>query len=249
MTVVVIWNNNLAGTQTYIGHAAMLIGDRWSPTKPVYVSYWPEDSASLVGKETSFKAKNFLSDLVSEGYAPDHVIKINGLNKAAMQAEWDAIRLKQNSHYQMVRKNCSTIVARVLKKGAKTGSFGMRHNAIWTPLKVKRLAFEMLGTEMGWSWMVDEARMDNLISQSEATMLKTLRKRDARHGKASGTASYYVGGKAIVPKVALISTGYGAREGFAINGKLGRAAMYADGGDLLGGHVVNTQDGMEFSPD
>ncbi|WP_426954680.1 hypothetical protein [Muricoccus radiodurans] len=249
MTVVVIWNNNLAGSQTYVGHSSMLIGKTWSRTKPSYVSYWPENGAGLFDSENSLVARNFLKDLEFEGYAPDHVIQIHDLNTALMQAEWDLIRLKQNGHYQMVRKNCSTVVARVLKKGAKIGSYFKRHNAIWTPLKVKRLAFEMLGEEKGWAWMLNEARMDGLITATEATMLANLRKRDDRHGQASGTASYYANGQAIAPKQTFMSSGNGQRPGFQIGAAPGRAAWYADGGNLYGGQIVPSPTGMDFQRD
>ncbi|PVZ63901.1 hypothetical protein [Pelagibaculum spongiae] len=66
---------------------------------------------------------------------------LSGLNCRAMIEEWASIRTKPDAHYRTLRKNCSTIVARVLRAGGidQHTSFGNRHHLVWTPQMIFNL--------------------------------------------------------------------------------------------------------------
>ncbi|PVZ68306.1 hypothetical protein [Pelagibaculum spongiae] len=68
-------------------------------------------------------------------------INLTGLNRQAMIDEWYSIMKKENSHYRVVRKNCATIVARVLRAGGIGYSAGYfnSHHLLWTPQKIMKM--------------------------------------------------------------------------------------------------------------
>jgi hypothetical protein len=149
-----------------VGHASMYIGDidigskfdqfigQVQPASFVqgvthhmndnYVSWWPDDDKDLL--TTKSEPMNELQDDVdSEGHEQAHVkYTLYGLDKTKMRAKWHSIRGKQDSHYKLHIKNCSTIVARVLRAGGASELAGAKsiwfaHNMIWTPKKVAGL--------------------------------------------------------------------------------------------------------------
>jgi hypothetical protein len=75
---------------------------------------------------------------------PDHMIPLGALDQLKMQAAWNAIRDKPDAHYRLVRKNCSTIAARIIRAGmgATQQAFSplLTHKAWWTPHDVLLLA-------------------------------------------------------------------------------------------------------------
>jgi len=93
----------------------------------------------------------FLEDLEFEGYLPDHIIRIDGLNYPNMRAKWAEINGKQNRHYKAVQKNCSTIVARILRAGGISASSWAKHSSVWTPIKIRKLAHSGGGTDTKWA--------------------------------------------------------------------------------------------------
>lgn len=80
---------------------------------------------------------------------PTRWVALRGLDLQAMTAEWLAIRDKEGSHWKLVDKNCSTVVARVLKAGCRSvgakGSRMLPHPLFWTPDGVTRWAKSLKG--------------------------------------------------------------------------------------------------------
>lgn len=178
---VIIWENNMGGNKklkghTWPGHAAINLGDhfdeqrdgKYGVTGPTdapgalfnYVSWFPSEGSDF-GFLDIFKFKqlgspnsSFIDDIQCEGYYPDHVIKLacsdNALNQ--MIAEWRLIRLKPSgASYKAFRKNCSTIVSRVLHAGGfYAQKWAIDKNAIWTPANVLKLALAVGGVQMDW---------------------------------------------------------------------------------------------------
>lgn len=150
-----------------VGHASMYIGDIdigskfdqfVGPNMPGlvqgvthqmndnYVSWWPGDGADVKNWTTNSEPMNELQeDVNAEGDELAHVkYTLYGLDKTKMRVKWHSIRGKQNSHYKLHIKNCSTIVARVLRAGGASELAGAKsiwfaHNVIWTPKKVAAL--------------------------------------------------------------------------------------------------------------
>jgi hypothetical protein len=205
---VFIWNNNMtsawfgAGHRT-TGHASLHITSQWTPPadaldgpdladqRASYVSWWPRNNGR--GMRLAEARKNLFADMIGEaGYAPDHVIRIWGLDEAAMAAEWASIRGKHNAHYRLNVKNCSTIAARVLRAGQSWTDLNVwyAHSSIWTPLKVKRLAFSMGGTEKAWPSVISEMFDKGAISASVHSRYCEAKKRSSRHGNPKTKARF-----------------------------------------------------------
>lgn len=185
MATVFIWNNNIISAKfgrghSVIGHASLNIVDEWVNfgvnNDHFYVSWWPGEGGGVAGD-------SFLEDIKDEeGYAPDHVIRIekSQLDTMSMMSKWHEIRNKHGASYKFFKKNCSTIASRVLKAGSSSGSVLKRHHAIWTPLEVKRLAYAMGGKDMNWVEFVMELK--GSISAESLEQLKTVKRRSSRHG-------------------------------------------------------------------
>jgi len=206
---VFIWNNNVGAEYSYLGHASLHIGyapvarymdDRlttfvsWIPVKP-------GGGRSHSGKVLADPNLNILQDLTFEGYAPDHVIQIpTTLNQETkMMEEWRAIRHKRKfpgqvdpaPSYDLKRKNCATVVQRVLKS-AELGwasnplkwNIDRRHRN-WTPLDVRDLALGYSGArKIAWFDWVNMQQLDDL----QKTVLYFLQRRHARHGSSGAPA-------------------------------------------------------------
>ena len=246
MTTVLIWNNNVVTLKhQYYGHASMQIGNDWSQGQD-FVSWVPTGAASN-GTGPLTNAGSFFKDLELEGYAPDHIIHMPvTMSDDAMRSEWISFKSKNEGgfNYSMVRKNCSNVVARVLKSASKKGSPLHRHSVIWTPLQVKRLAFDMGGVEKNWNWLLSGASEKGLISSGDVDMLRRLYKRDARHGPNNNGACY-ANGQRIAPRIGMISHagGQNLNSKFTINVKEGaEEVLMADGGAVYSGTNRNRAD-------
>ncbi len=199
MATVVIWNNNIVSAKfgmghDTIGHAAMNITDTWvtygTNNDIDYVSWWPDESNGGMASDS------FLDDIKDEeGYAPDHVIRIarNALDLPVMLAAWQSIRTKNGANYKFYKKNCSTIVARVIRAGTKKGSLAKRHSALWTPLQVKRLALAVGGEELNWLDFVDE--LTGSVKDTSIAQLRFLKRRSSRHGFDGAAPPRFMNGK------------------------------------------------------
>ncbi|PHM55835.1 MARTX multifunctional-autoprocessing repeats-in-toxin holotoxin RtxA [Xenorhabdus sp. KK7.4] len=95
----------------------------------------------LIGNVTRQFAERELADInaFKDGKADQgRVFRINleGLDVAAMQAEWEKISTDPDARYQLFAKNCSTVVARVLKAGGAENVLGHAWRpgyGIWKP--------------------------------------------------------------------------------------------------------------------
>ncbi|WP_427024626.1 hypothetical protein ACP4J4_01285 [Aureimonas ureilytica] len=245
MTTVLIWNNNMVTLKHgYPGHASMQIGNDWSKGED-FVSWVPTGAASASQGPTN--SGSFFKDLELEGYAPDHIIHMPvTMNDDVMRGEWTNFKNKNGGggKYSMYRTNCSNVVARVLKSASKKGSPLHRHSVIWTPLQVKRLAFDMGGVEKSWNWLLGGASEKGLISDGDADMLKRLCKRDLRHGP-NNIGACYANGQRIAPRIGMVSHAGGQNfsQKFSINmdKEFGEVLM-ADGGAVYSGTNRNLAD-------
>ena len=134
MVEVLVWNFFERGN---LGHAALKVGGE-------YVSWWPQGAASLKDGRMPGTPSDEASDYASEGSAPDHRIRINGLNEDAICRWWHGFR--DGAEYRLFVQNCSTVVALALKAGggtARTSGLGFAldsWNLVWTPDDVRRYA-------------------------------------------------------------------------------------------------------------
>ena len=172
------------------GHTSMLIDDVWhgryEASSPNYVSWWPSGAASSnarwgMGLESSIAGMrvgggapktNFISDVIGEKYLPDHIIRINTTvaQQQLMVAKWMAIREKQGANYRALYKNCSTIVARVMRAGdISTGAsnFWRAHALVWTPNKIKEYALAAGGVSMTWAALYTEINTATQVTYSD----------------------------------------------------------------------------------
>ena len=179
----------------------MSIDSNWLNQANSYVSWWPGDRAKQNPSPLSHNMPSVSADLQEETYAPDHVIVIEGLRRVKMQGKWG--ELKNNGQaFSIVRHNCSNVVSQVLKEGGERGGRLARNNLIWTPLKVKRLAYAMGGEDISWAKFLGELYAQNFLTTGDVAVLLKLLKRDERHGKtgATGNNAYYSGGRSVKSK-------------------------------------------------
>jgi hypothetical protein len=160
-TTVFVWEP-VAG----VGHAAIAIGDQarftkghWYDQTVGYASWFPgqhlddpdesgaDASGLLPGVMYMKQSCTFEDDCNSEGGLPEHAIPVRGLRVSSMMTRWTEIRDKPNAHYRLLRKNCSTIVARILRAGfagltnwqvAKLHFYA--HKPYWTPEDIRTFA-------------------------------------------------------------------------------------------------------------
>jgi hypothetical protein len=213
MATLIIWNNHAYPINNYPGHAALSIDDDWTANGQTvsYVSWWPDNDQKkkAPGKERVSNMLNISQDLAAEGYAPDHILEIPGLNTGKMLSKWREITNNPQKVYRYLRQNCATVVATVLKEGSNAGSLGERNNLIWTPLKALRLGKAMGGQEITWNEFLTHLRMADYISSSDSLVLRNLFKRDAKHGKnATENSCYYSNGRKVHSKPVLVWHGH-----------------------------------------
>lgn len=84
-------------------------------------------------------------------------INLEGLDAAAMQKEWKRINSQSDPRYQLLTKNCSSIVARILKAGGADQLIGHHWKprfGIWTPNELYK-----------FSQKIQEARLAQIAVQ------------------------------------------------------------------------------------
>jgi hypothetical protein len=166
---------------TWPGHSSMNIGDKFdspfvAPTTGDtgaafadylgalgnnYVSYWPFVAGASFGVSDVFGTRpagdvkrSIADDIKAEGFLPDSVIRLDSSKQREqnMLAEWNAIRTKVGKSYGAFKKNCSTIVSRVLHAGGfYSKKWAVDCNWVWAPGDVRRLALDAGGKRMRWS--------------------------------------------------------------------------------------------------
>lgn len=145
-----------------IGHASVFIKPASGVTRSrdtlFYASWFPggegvDSSYILPTKMVESYASSFFDDCESEAgeggndeesfRLPEHMITLRNVNLPGMLAKWKSIRDKPGSHYRLMRKNCSTIAARVIRAGLSKSQhlsvLKKAHQTWWTPYDVQRL--------------------------------------------------------------------------------------------------------------
>ncbi|MBL4764865.1 MAG: hypothetical protein JKX67_06255 [Colwellia sp.] len=132
-----------------VGHASMHIGQHTEGnSNDWYVSWWP--ATDEVFNQPS-QQNSFDRDLSGAGEGgPAHVIyQLFGGDIRAMKTSWDDIRNKPASHYDLLNKSCSTIVARIIRAGGHHKELGRlkrasyAHNIYWSPKDVAQLCNQL----------------------------------------------------------------------------------------------------------
>ncbi|MCG8470731.1 MAG: hypothetical protein MI742_02620 [Desulfobacterales bacterium] len=231
MATVFIWNNNVVTSKAakvvryapamkeIIGHAAMSIDDSYSSVldenikyyelDEQYVSWMPgEDDRHERGKICGFMNQSFFKDLMHEGYAPDHIIRIPNPPKPVidrMQAErnkYEGHKNGRDHHHDLTRKNCSRILSRVLRRGWGRGGGNIRYgqtvSGLWTPLMVKRLALDLKGGpglnqpafQMSWDAFLKELEEKRHISRKMRFNLTFFMRRANNRGSSGADARF-----------------------------------------------------------
>jgi hypothetical protein len=165
------------------------------------VSYWPGklDSGgpkNATGNFTqdawkigvSFMAASkpsIFADVALETYAPDHVVRVKKLDVHKMVAKWRTIRSKNNAHYKLLRKNCSTVVAHVMQAGSPW--YKNDHYMSWTPTNVRDYALK-IGQPMLWSDFIDELEDKMFATKDQLELLRKVKRRSAARGTSGGLA-------------------------------------------------------------
>jgi hypothetical protein len=166
-----------------------------------YVSFWPGKLTASGNKDVrnfndgwkagvkySAQSKpSIFADVALEGYAPDHVIRINNLDVRKMIAKWHSIRSKKDASYIFLRKNCSSIVANVLQAASPLHKTSYHH--VWTPCDVRDFALRM-GKSMLWSDFIDELETKVFGSKEQLALLKGVKRRSAARGTSGGLAKF-----------------------------------------------------------
>jgi hypothetical protein len=193
------------------GHAAMHISDDWKApgvADPDYVSWVPAGFGSP-GVSPGSKARavidpqacrygkqhtvlSLFGDLELERYFPDHVIRVTGLDEARMKAEW-AKNCSAGKHIRAIRKNCSTMVARILRAGGLTGLD--THSLFWTPRKIRSLVLcarsggSIQSTTWTWAQLIAEMIQKAGVQQAVIEGYSSNRgRRVANRGTSQATA-------------------------------------------------------------
>lgn len=114
-----------------------------------YVSWWPDGSGTVTGRDGSEPKLGLYADVQAEHSQPHVVYDIHGLNVGSMRAKWHETRDKPGASYQLVRKNCAGIVMRVLESGGalkligKLSSAWFGHRLYWTPKRVAQVCNQL----------------------------------------------------------------------------------------------------------
>jgi hypothetical protein len=121
-----------------------------------YVSWWPTGgSAGPHNRRQANPALGLWEDVASERGQPHVTYRLYGLNVGTMRACWQKTRDKQGAGYQLLRKSCATIVAKVLEAGGILNKIGTAnslwygHHAFWTPKHIAQVCNLMCEKDLG----------------------------------------------------------------------------------------------------
>ena len=153
--------NNLACTTVFVwepykgvGHASIYVLDPGTGDRR-YVSSFPDDENKRMNPfRTQVYWQRFSDDCDAEchqdGYRkPEHIIQLPNLNHTAMMRKARA-RVNVSRDYRFLRRNCSTVVASILRAGLSYRQaallYAMSHKVVWTPTEL--LAFAWLAKKV-----------------------------------------------------------------------------------------------------
>lgn len=145
MITVYVWNSRKTSNGKNVGHSSMRVGGH------TYVSWWPDTTAEVGRDYHPIRNQTYEADVEFEGVTPDMSIGIDGLDELKILDWWAVFGLTRSGvqlqgpmpPYNIMRQNCSTIVANGLKAGGGDEYAGWLSswNTVWTPGDVQRYAF------------------------------------------------------------------------------------------------------------
>lgn len=175
----------------------------WYKEDPNFVSWMPgfQEGGHRMKRSTQYHRSgnmvpNFFFDLVVEGYAPDHIINIRATQaqidrmvamRRTIESKYSADN--RNPSYRMYRKNCSTIVARVLGAAYRGAHFNFKsfiHKTVpWTPLEIKRVC-QRLPNSRAYTWdeFLERLKNNQYIHINTWIVLKEFMRRSSTHGSS-----------------------------------------------------------------
>ncbi|EOX3425961.1 MARTX multifunctional-autoprocessing repeats-in-toxin holotoxin RtxA [Vibrio cholerae] len=104
-------------------------------------------------------------------------INLEGLDVAAMQAEWHRLSNDPDARYQLLNKNCSSIVAKVLKAGGADKLIGHTWRpkfGVWTPTELFNFAQDLQDAQLVSYTKKDKQHIDTDSLQSTDRVLESL---------------------------------------------------------------------------
>jgi hypothetical protein len=155
LTYVIYWKPRSIGTN---GHAAMIIDSSridpndaattlmlnnnnyvsWVGTGDGLISHTGQANNMYADRTAGWKGHKLNPNL--NEYMPNRWVALNNLDIAAMDQKWSHIKNKPGSHWNLIDKNCATVVARVLKAGCVAPGAGVpwykytkAHQMVWWP--------------------------------------------------------------------------------------------------------------------
>jgi hypothetical protein len=110
-----------------------------------YVSWWPDGEGAMKERGSASPKLGLYADVAAEYGLPHVVYDLYELNVGAMRACWRQTRDKPGATFQYMRKNCATIVAKVLQAGGAMTKIGTLNSQwfgkrmYWTPKRVAQI--------------------------------------------------------------------------------------------------------------
>lgn len=184
------------------------LNNLFTDNRDSYVSWWPAQEGRSHRDDGTEKYRrgeghrNIWIDLLEEGYAPDHIIRIpnNPKSVTRMKTKWLKEKAKNdgNSSYSLYNKNCSRMAARILHAGFKgryKHGYGVKRGlvSIWSPVEVKRMALNIKGARtMLWDDFVEEIwqTVPELNSFRQKASLKAFTKRASNRGSSGADSRF-----------------------------------------------------------
>ncbi|EIN5958741.1 MARTX multifunctional-autoprocessing repeats-in-toxin holotoxin RtxA [Vibrio cholerae] len=197
-TMMALMNPDILESANIPEHISKPFVDQWNDT-----SYDMQDVAQRFAKELQEQAKvavnseqmeQQISEVVRR-FAQDELDKIQtfkemqadqgrvfrinleGLDVAAMQAEWHRLSNDSDARYQLLNKNCSSIVAKVLKAGGADKLIGHTWRpkfGVWTPTELFNFAQDLQETQLVSHTKKDKQHIDTDSLQSTDRVLESL---------------------------------------------------------------------------
>lgn len=126
-----------------VGHAALQVGS-------TYISWWPEKDKPEwyrpIYASAPYRTRTLAQDAWEEERSPDHTIRIDGLNEAAIHSWWRSFGLIRDGvalpgplqQWHTTKQSCATVAARALRIGGGDEYAKWVHtwNTVWTPADV-----------------------------------------------------------------------------------------------------------------
>ncbi|HGF7194298.1 TPA: MARTX multifunctional-autoprocessing repeats-in-toxin holotoxin RtxA [Vibrio cholerae] len=197
-TMMALMNPDILESANIPEHISKPFVEQWNDT-----SYDMQDVAQRFAKELQEQAKvavnseqmeQQISEVVQR-FAQDELDKIQtfkemqadqgrvfrinleGLDVAAMQAEWHRLSNDSDARYQLLNKNCSSIVAKVLKAGGADKLIGHTWRpkfGVWTPTELFNFAQDLQEAQLVSHTKKDKQHIDTDSLQSTDRVLESL---------------------------------------------------------------------------